>query len=137
MAHCQLATCAAARNFLKKRIEDAETLSNVHVEPLKNRLKMFTSNRCYCVLHEIVFLLLLTFNYTTNSKKYHYNGLATNIIMNYVIYKTDKDFHKILSLDFNIFPILEAIEVPHLQCFIPFQIFNVKDFLHRVSEDQR
>ena len=33
----------------------------------------------------------------TNSKKYHYNGLATNIIMNYVIYKTDKDFQKLLN----------------------------------------
>ena len=27
----------------------------------------------------------------TNSKKYYYNGLATNIIMNYVIFKTNKD----------------------------------------------
>ena len=33
----------------------------------------------------------------SNSKKYHYNGLATNIIMNYVIYKTDKDFQKLLN----------------------------------------
>tara|TARA_B100000282_G_C31599973_1_gene429686 strand:- start:33 stop:824 length:792 start_codon:yes stop_codon:yes gene_type:complete len=33
----------------------------------------------------------------TNSKKYHYNGLATNIIMNYVIYKTGKDFQKLLN----------------------------------------
>ena len=33
----------------------------------------------------------------TNSKKYHYNGLATNIIMNYVIYKTGKDFQILLN----------------------------------------
>jgi len=29
--------------------------------------------------------------------KYHYNGLATNIIMNYVIHKTNKDFQKLLN----------------------------------------
>ena len=33
----------------------------------------------------------------TNSKKYYYNGLATNIIMNYVIFKTNKDFQKLLN----------------------------------------
>ena len=33
----------------------------------------------------------------TNSKKYYYNGLATNIIMNYVIYKTGNDFQKLLN----------------------------------------
>ena len=33
----------------------------------------------------------------SNSKKYHYNGLATNIIMNYVIHKTNKDFQKLLN----------------------------------------
>ena len=33
----------------------------------------------------------------SNSKKYHYNGLATNIIINYVIHKTNKDFQKLLN----------------------------------------
>jgi hypothetical protein len=33
----------------------------------------------------------------SSSKKYYYNGLATNIIMNYVIYKTNKDFQKLLN----------------------------------------
>ena len=33
----------------------------------------------------------------SNSKKYYYNGLATNIIMNYVIHKTNKDFQKLLN----------------------------------------
>ena len=33
----------------------------------------------------------------TSSKKYYYNGLATNIIMNYVIHKTNKDFQKLLN----------------------------------------
>ena len=31
------------------------------------------------------------------SPKYHYNGLATNIIMNYVIHKTNKDFQTLLN----------------------------------------
>lgn len=33
----------------------------------------------------------------SNSKKYYYNGLATNIIMNYVIFKTNEDFQKLLN----------------------------------------
>ena len=31
------------------------------------------------------------------SKKYHYNGLVTNVIMNYTIYKTGRDYKKLLN----------------------------------------